>query len=406
MKIKNVFITLGLAAAMGFGAFVGLKAAKGEIKEAFAEQVVGNDKTLYVSSGVWGADNAVIRLWTWKSSDQNNTKQWISGTRVNGNTDNNLYSFTLPEGMDKFIVVRHKPNVEPSWDDGVKWNQTDDIEYNSSNNYVRISGWAQDDFEYTNGAIYGSGDKLYFTAIADTYNWFDASANTTLSFWNYDSILGSKVNGSSTVEFNVPKTIVADGFNIYRVNPNNAEDKWNQTVDFGVNSSNKANNAFTVRAWSQGEDRYAPMYAPGCRAYDDTYLSIAYAAHLINETYAICGSGEGGTSADHLSSLSAKWSDLETVYNALLSDSSKKAAFSSSSDEKVADARLRYSHIIARYTTLDKFINDVSAEYSSINIVSISEQVNNTAIIIVIASTISLVALGGFFFIKRKKESK
>ena len=82
-------------------------------------------------------------IYTWKGS----SSTWLDMTG-----SGSLYQAALPSGYTNFIVVRmNGATTANNWNN--KWNQTDNLTYSASKNYVKATGW-------------GSGDRFTVTQSA------------------------------------------------------------------------------------------------------------------------------------------------------------------------------------------------------------------------------------------------
>ena len=72
------------------------------------------------------------------------------------------------------------------------------------------------------------------------------------------------------------------------------------------------------------------------------------------------------------------------------------------------DTASKYTAALARYNEWARIKKDANPFNSgdASNVIKVSETNNNTTIAIVAVSAISLIAIGSFFFIRKKKESK
>ena len=395
MKKRNLFVTLGLTLALGLGVGVGLSARQ-QVRQAKAEAVGAGGAQLYVDATNWSTADAETQVYCFGTELEGT---WLTGTKLDD--DNKMYSFTLPEKTEKFDVVRMDPSKDPSkWES--KWNQTADIVYDSSRNGIIITSLNGDDCgkKYEDFAFYAKGTKFYFTAISESYSWLSDSAKTKITFWDSVGVEGSILSSSNTVEFELARSVITTGFNVYRLNPLD-DSNWNQTVNFEVSSSNQSDTAIAVRAFVESEqNKWAPKYGDGLFEFAKEYLALAFGIHFLNETKEACAD----ENADNNAALAAKWADIKAVYGALLDNAEKKNAFKDGADAKVAEARQRYSHIIGKYTSLERFVQGVEPSIKvSVNLPTQTIN-NNVTIIICVASALALVLVLGLFLIKRHKE--
>ena len=396
MKVKNLIasITLGLVASAGLALSL---SATSEAKAVSAEAAPVGGALQYFNSSAksdWKDAGAVTKVWVSGSASQ--ADKWVETTNISGF----LYSFTLPESYTKYTIARLNPD-DQSWSGN--WGQFHDVTFSADYNYIISTGESEGKLAYTRSWLkhFESGDKLYATPYNCGFDWFEDSAISRISFWDGTSIDGTLLSDSSTIVFEATADIYTNGFNIYRLNPL-TEAAWNQTDNFEFTSANASLNAYVFQTLS--DESWEHFLGDRTQAFGDNYLAVAYAIHFLNSTKATCA--KDGESADHSEALSGKWSGLESVYNALLSDSSKKEAFINSTDEIAVDAKARYSHIIARYPSLDRFINGVSASYSYIGLRLFSEGNNsNIMIIVAISAAVTVAAISAIIIIKKKKHN-
>ena len=130
--------------------------------------------------------------------------------------------------------------------------------------------------------------------------------------------------------------------------------------------------------------------------------ATSWATDFVNQTNSICSNG--CTSADHLDALKSVWTGLKNSFYSLTLGA-RNIVKAGSANATVANAHDRYVHIMTRYTgELDEF-RDWSVSGSRILLPVTSNQNSNTIGIIVIISIVSVTAIGGFFFIRKRKEN-
>ena len=143
-----------------------------------------------------------------------------------------------------------------------------------------------------------------------------------------------------------------------------------------------------------------------------TLTTEKFGNYLKNSTTAICNTD--GTSANHESSLKNVWGYINAKFNELSSGDKTSMATATALEGGTAiqDALARYDHIIRRYGTanLSDFLGRFSEggiNYSariSNGVNGVPEESSSMVLIIAIASVVSLTAVGGYFFIRRRKE--
>ena len=112
---------------------------------------------------------------------------------------------------------------------------------------------------------------------------------------------------------------------------------------------------------------------------------------------------------DNSDNLVLMWSDFEDEYNNISDDAKnvvKAAVGDNNGSTYLAKAVARYDHIIARYSSAHTEINDFIGRNSSASGLSkISKGIDNNNYLIVIftVSFISITAVGGYFFLRKRK---
>ena len=254
---------------------------------------------------------------------------------------------------------------------------------------------------------YGSTDTTWYAA--GTYNgWNLADADSHLT---YKKMAGNNWEFESDEYIAFEKD---DEFKIVYSWNNGANANYfgpvlqTNNVDFTGGSGNniKASRDITVRLFFQvyGSDASWTGLYWSETAESKLAAANAFAATFLSETSAYC---TGSIS-------SAKQTELKTEFDKL--GGAKDAFFNAgvkrgkgvSYDNAAQEALSRYVNMQEEkgYTDFLSLGTDNPVSSSIINEPLVIENNQaNTALIIVIVSTISLVALGGFFFIKRKKEN-
>ncbi|MBQ2443726.1 MAG: starch-binding protein [Clostridia bacterium] len=99
---------------------------------------------VYFNPSAIATGNERWTIYTWKSGSSD--AKWINMTG-----SGSLYQAALPSGYTKFIVVRmNGSTTENNWNN--KWNQSPDLTYSTSKNYVKATGWNGDKFNVTQSA--------------------------------------------------------------------------------------------------------------------------------------------------------------------------------------------------------------------------------------------------------------
>ena len=148
-------------------------------------------KTIYLSPGVWTADDAKFAYYYFRTSGGSGWTDFLT------EDDCGMYADIPQWNGVKINAVRLNKTTEStgSWDD--KWNQTSDITI-TSNDYVEITGWGSGDSPYDYDSDYST----------PTYTISYNKGSTTHTGGN--SISGSKSNESKTcgVDFTLPSSAI------------------------------------------------------------------------------------------------------------------------------------------------------------------------------------------------------
>ncbi|MBQ8655772.1 MAG: hypothetical protein IJ527_01725 [Prevotella sp.] len=111
------------------------------------------------------ADNAKLSLYYFKSADSSQNG-WDEFTA----THNGVYTATLPDGYDKIIIVRG--SVAKDWD--AKWNQSDDLTFNSAEPFYTVTGWTT----FSTSAVHKIYVKNMQTAAAPKIHTWSGTYNS------------------------------------------------------------------------------------------------------------------------------------------------------------------------------------------------------------------------------------
>lgn len=108
-----------------------------------------------------------------------------------------------------------------------------------------------------------------------------------------------------------------------------------------------------------------------------------------------------------------KWNEMSTAYSTMLNDRAKSKYQDGTKDkdgDAFENALARYDHILGRYGTSQytNFMNRTVTPLTNqaLNISLTGNMNNDTALLVTLISIISIGAIGGFFFLKKKKISK
>lgn len=128
--------------------------------------------------------------------------------------------------------------------------------------------------------------------------------------------------------------------------------------------------------------------------------ATTWATSFLSQTNSICATG--GTSANHLSALQGVWSGLKSDFESLTLGA-RNIVKAGTANSTVADAHDRYIHIMSRYGDQLAKMDNWSASSARIVPVIASNTNNQNIMVIIVISAISVTAIGGFFFIRKRK---
>ncbi len=132
--------------------------------------------------------------------------------------------------------------------------------------------------------------------------------------------------------------------------------------------------------------------------------ALAFGTSFLNNTATACADG----TKDNSEALKTTWTALKTEFSAL-SDGAKKVvkdAVANNAGTDLEKAMARYDHIVKRYSVAHTEINDFigrGVATSLTNKLFKANTTNNVMVISLIACA-SVAAIGGFYFIRKRKE--
>ena len=396
MKKSNIikmFSILTMAAAGAFAVGAGLSSKKAESVEAAAP---GSDVTTYIytysdSIQNWEADGCSTKVW-----DSTNS-QWLTLTNISSNT----YSFSWPATCASVIIARH---------DGTDWKgQSWDIGYNLSYNYYEITSWSDGKASYNCGYVnnYSAGSKLYVDVQDNMSWWFEDGYSTYVygalgssTFWLSPTRVGE--SNLSVFTFNEAK---AATFLIVVRNKNASwSGKTNQTPNIGFSSSNLSSNAIKL-----GADTSGTTAVKGMEAFSDDFLVDSFAYYFLSATSEYCSEEITSTStiAGVLTSLAAEGTAVKNTFAA-----STISHSSSGHTNNANEALSRYWNMThetdhGKGAVYSDFLGlgDTFMARASSNINYVEKESKVPTLVIVLVSITALSAIGGFFFIRKRKEN-
>ena len=203
----------GLAVASILAMGVGFTINMNKNVEAKADAPLAPGQPVYLCpNNDWKGDNARFAMYYFKSSN-NTDNGWLDMTAMTKKgtiVANTYYTATIPEGYDTIIFCRMNPNGINSFDNGNKWNQTNDLPVgNATSNTYNITGW-NNSGEWASYSINAEGYDKSVTFYAGSP---DGSAPTVHAFG--DSLVTNTGVWPGT-PMSAPEKIVFKGKRLYR----------------------------------------------------------------------------------------------------------------------------------------------------------------------------------------------
>ena len=378
MKIKNIFITLGVCAAMGFGAFAGIKASRGEIKEARATKVTDSSIEIRFSRpNEDGWTSHGVSLHTYESGGTPTT-EWPGYDMT--------FAYNNESGQS--VYTWHPSESEPLYGK---------IIFNNQNNGKQT---AEVDAPTSSTGFYKNGNSVGTYNLESTYYLYDydnAFNGAPHAYaWNANNNTIKNETWPASANMTAMTSLTGNG----RVYSISLDVKYNQ-IQF-----NNGTNAKQVDA-GQPTAAYAYVYAPDSELDGEStwWSNINYvyahnwAMNLLNfrNISAEAGAGADGSDCESL------YGTAKTVYN----------YFKTNFNYVLPEIANNFSSALTRMSAWaehhhESFVVSEGVGTFSTNayLTPYIENKNNSTLVIILVSTISLLGLAGFFFIKRKKESK
>lgn len=375
MKLRNMFITLGVATAMGFGAFAGIKASQGEVKEAAAATPSSYTNVYrFTVPNSFGSDvGNHIYLHAWGSNGGDTT--WgnfitLSDFSYNENSER-MYVLATNYTYTGFQIIKYSDNPD--------YCRTADITVGSNkawswngNNGASASPWTP-----TNQTYYLYDYTNMFGGNAKCYAW---QSGGSLNNGDYPGVAMTKVQYGSG--------------QLYSISLDPAFDK----VKFGIGDSANTgdvwanqNRGHTYCWWKAGDGSWSDDM-DWVKAHDWIYNTM----HVRDiQTSATTDTGACKGANGYYQKAKTAYQNFTTAIKTKISQ-----------DECFDIARARFSNwATANGETAS--IAGTTLTVSSNKVLALpTTKESDVSIAIVVISILSLTALGGFFFVKKRKETK
>lgn len=355
---KNLFITLGLALGLGIGAVTGLSAKK-EVKETKAE-----DSYYYFSApSDWGD----VKVYAWKDGSGHNADfPGVACTFTGWKNENSEKIWRVPidvSSFDQFIMSDKNDGTH----------QSGDLSVSSLTTGAGDAFWL-DGSNFGGKYTYSAPSKAVYFLNKDKYLYSDTI---------YIHAFGGDGNHNETIFPGIQMELVSG--RLYRA----YVDTHNTTVIFNRGSSGDQNQTgnFTI------SNEVCVLNTN----WTDSWVSLA-AAEFVNDYLHLDHTTNDGSCKD------LGWfSTLKTEYNKLVNDGPDK-------DTALATEIVGIEGVSERMTkwaAANGSSFDPSTGFASrSSIVPVMESTTNVATIAIVISVISLIAVGGFFFLRKRKEER
>lgn len=395
-KLFKIFSIFAIAAAGAVAVGAGTKAPKVEAAEAAATS--SRLLVKFGSKGSWSDANAKLAVYLWKGSGSSKVETWTNLASLSDSSNLYVLDYTFDGTPENMIISRQNSSAtSASW--STSWNQSADLTFNEAT-YINLNGW---DITGTSGWKLSADVRSSVISSFGTKTTLSASSLELVSR-DHGSDIGTidpQVSGYVTLAENEEfKMLAGDGtWSAYYGTPSALAGYFSGGSKTGVDPSdpnivcNLAGtyefffNTETKRVWITRQD---VVDADGWATYFNSNV---------------------GCDPDGVS-LPSGWSNCATAYGNL-SDDAKDYIYGSTADEggdNLARALATYDYAVAHHSTLTKFIkNSSNVVRTSINLDRFEANIffgnddNGLMISIVVISIVSVSALAGLLFIRKRK---
>lgn len=373
MKIKKMLVALSLAATAGIGLFAGLNSTKSETIEAKAGTQTIEDGTIeirFTRPGDWG--NNVPHIHTWNEGG--------SGTTWPG------YAMT-------WLWDNEYGQAVFSWSPSSSEKLYGNIQFNNNNNGMQSTTLnapsTSKAFWYDNG--WQSGDvptmDIYLYDYDNKFN-----GNVTVHAWRYNTTFANDAwPGNAATRM----TSVATNGLIYKFTMNNRYDR----VIFSANGSNQTGDLTP-------SGNYCYVLANNDTTLDgkNTWwnnINYVFAHNFSQNTMLMRSISTSDNSSTQ--QCASRYSTAKTAFNALKTSGYGTEVLKSLNNNFASTMTRLEKWAIANHETFDSGTGTFS---NSAIITPFVANKDNSALIVTLISILTLISLGGFFFMKKKEESR
>ena len=396
LRLITMLSALTLAAAGVFGSANLLKGKTAEsvLADDGHSIAIGNSGKIYLqlNTDFWKTNDCKIGLYMF--NDSLNKSAWGDLVRPSGTSRFVEYSYNLDFTPAQCIVFRVNPSCTSigtwCWEN---YHSNDSVYNYTDNTDFKAVIWAG----YGNGGDYnkktesGAYDLDAVVKGGASSSWSVATVDTALTH--------AKVNGSDNIEVFGDVTLPANTY--FKVVKGGSVWCGAYTAHSSISSNLNGGGANNIHNTSAATYEFYFDYDGETTYITDPVMAAAdeWAQYFLNHV---------GCDASGVNTPSG-WTACATEY-AKLSGDAKNLVYGASAKEDgsyIEQAVARYDQALRSHPSLTKFIVNSSSQARGANIgvsplATVSEN-SNMVIAIVIVSLVSVTAIGGYFFIKRRQ---
>lgn len=372
MKIRYIFTTALLSLALGLGVGIGLKA--NGVKEAKAD----SSGTVAIDVGTidWTTASAKIAFCFQKDGE---TDFWTNFASESSASED-IYSVSyagLSFTPTKVNAVRFASGTsEPSWD-ATRHNNVYNLKY-SKNMFVILTDW---DVGYDLTNLYVKGD----------HNTWGTTDELTLN--------------TTTMKYELSSTYIKKNQKIKLYNNagtgGSARNGWlGYTDNFSTDAKTLVTNDVSDNAVFSNTSAYSFSFDPLTLKVDIADESADGAIEFSNQFTTAMATPCADENAYNKSAVSDIWGTWKSEFENLTADA--KTEFRTNNNSKIVQARKLYTHVQSRYS-LTSWDGASASSNATINPIPTNSE-STTTLVITTVSLVSLLAVGGLFFLKKKKQ--
>ena len=393
MKIKHAITAFTFALVAGLGTIGALNLNKQvEVKEASAGTISGgNEVFLRASNSYWNQDGSIFAIYTWgKESGASYTSLTsVSDSNASGYA---VYKATIPAGDTSIIFVRYSPgSTMTDWSG--RQNQSNDFTLSDSTSNLWINSswgkdnngngtdwggnWASGTYSETatskSKTIYASSADYETNEVPNAYVWGSGLVSPTTSY------PGSAMTTTAT------KTTMFLGSVLYK-----------QTINYQTHMSDESDVSIQMILNNDGDKNKSPNI--GFSDIKDGY----YYSPTGGKFWYSGADKDANKGAD-----AALAFELGTVDICNLSKTDAddlRDAMEANKGHITSATWNGYSYTEA-YNLVNSKCTTPKASLSQVTFGINTASQDSIFTLIIVASALSILALGGFFFIKKRKEN-